>query len=136
IDTTAGGVAPEGTWSCGFVPGADAGGVDSGACYQPDGTCEELSTQGRLPAGRLCRDRGGILDPGASCQPAPPDTLDFEKLSGHSVSPLVINYPDGSFEPVPATDPRARRFRARASVDAAIAWISQRPADRPWMATV
>ena len=35
---------PPGTWSCGFVPGAAAGGADSGACYMADGTCSELAS--------------------------------------------------------------------------------------------
>lgn len=136
IDTTAGGVAPPGTWACGFVPGASAGGADSGACYMADGDCRELSSSGPISPGRTCRDRGGIFDPNKSCQMPPPDSLDFTTLSGHYVSPLVINHTDGSVEQVPPTDPRARRFRAAHAVDAAIDWIRDRPGDRPWMATV
>jgi hypothetical protein len=136
IDTTAGGVAPPGTWSCGFVPGASDGGADSGACYMGDGTCSEVSNLGPIPPGRTCRDRGGIFDPGQSCQVPPPDYLDFATLSGHYVSPLVINNEDGSVEQVPSTDPRARHFRGMVVVDAAIDWIKGRPAGRPWMATV
>ena len=52
------------------------------------------------------------------------------------MSPLVYNFPDGSFEQVPPTDPRARRFRAAVNVDDAIQWINDRPAGQPWMATV
>lgn len=136
IDTTAGGVAPKGTWSCGFVGGAAAGGADTGACYMADGSCEVLAAKGTVPPGRICRDRGGILDPGAVCQSPPPDTLDFDTLSGHWVSPYVINHEDGTVEEVAPTDRRARRFRATQAVDDAIAWIRSRPADRPWMATV
>jgi hypothetical protein len=136
IDLTAGGVAPEGTsYGCGFVPSERLGGADTGACYMADGSCRELASVGLVPPGRICRDRGGILDPGVTCQSPPPD-LDFETLSGHYVSPLVYNYPDGSAEEVPPTDPRARTFRAEFAVDAAIEWINDRPADRPWMATV
>ncbi len=136
IDTTAGGVAAPGTWSCGFVGGAAAGGADTGACYMPNGSCEVLTARGTVPPGRICRDRGGILDPNAACQSPPPDTLDFDTLSGHWVSPYVINYADGRAEEVPPTDPRARTFRATQAVDDAIAWIRERPANRPWMATV
>lgn len=136
IDRTAGGVAPPGTWSCGFVPGAAAGGADAGACYQADGTCEQLRSSGPTPPGRTCRDRGGIFDPTKGCETPAPDYLDFETLSGHWVSPVVINHEDGTIERVPPTDPRARRFRATYAVDAAIDWINERPADRPWMATV
>ena len=136
IDTTAGGVAPVGTYSCGFVPGAAAGGADAGACYMPDGTCQALTSQGLVPPGRTCRDQGGILDPGATCQSPAPASLNFQTLSGHYVSPFVYNFPDGSFEQVPPTDPRARRFRAAINVDDAIQWINDRPAGQPWMATV
>jgi len=152
IDETAGGVAPPGTWSCGFVPGAAAGGADAGACYQPDGTCERLASTGTIPPGlsgpipsglsgpippgRTCRDRGGIFDPNASCATPAPDYVDFTKLSGHWISPLVINHEDGSIERVPPTDLRARTYRATYAVDAAIDWITTRRADRPWMATV
>jgi hypothetical protein len=137
IDKTAGGVAAPGkTYSCGFVPSARAGGADSGACYLPDGSCRELASNGVVPPGRICRDQGGILDPDHSCQVPAPDYLNFDTLSGHYVSPLVYNFPDGSVEQVPLTDPRARHFRARVAVNEAIAWINQRPADQPWMATL
>lgn len=138
IDQTAGGVSAEtGTsYSCGFVPGASFGGANSGACYMPDGSCSLLTSDNGVPPGRICRDQGGILDPDRSCQAPSPDYLNFDTLSGHYVSPLVYNFPDGSVEQVPPTDLRARRFRATVAVDEAIAWISQRPAGRPWMATV
>ena len=136
IDTTAGGVAPLGTWPCGFVPGSADGGADSGACYMADGTCSDVSSLGPIPPGRACRDGGGIFDPGKNCQTPPPTYLDFATLSAHYVSPLVINNDDGSVEQVPSTDPRSRRFRGAFVVDAAIDWINARPAGRPWMATV
>jgi hypothetical protein len=136
IDTSAGGVAPSGTWSCGFVPGSAEGGADSGACYMADGTCSERSGAGPSPPGRTCRDQGGIFDPGKNCQVPRPGYLDFQTLSGHYVSPLVINHEDGSVERVPPTAPAARRFRATVAVDAAIDWIKRRPTGRPWMATV
>ena len=59
-----------------------------------------------MPPGRLCLERGGILVPNASCADAPPAGLDFTTLSGHYVSPLVYNFPDGSVQQVPPTDPR------------------------------
>jgi hypothetical protein len=136
IDTSAGGVAPPGTWSCGFVPGAAEGGADSGACYMADGTCSNRSRIGPIPPGRTCRDQGGIFDPGKTCQAPRPPYLDFQTLSAHYVSPLVINHEDGSAEAVPPTDPAARRFRASFTVDAAIDWIKRRPAGQPWMASV
>ncbi|MFN2428069.1 MAG: sulfatase-like hydrolase/transferase [Candidatus Binatia bacterium] len=137
IDTTAGGVATDGKqYSCGFVPSAAAGGADSGACYTADGSCHELTGNGSVPPGRICRDTGGVLDPDKSCGPAVPAYIDFTRQSGHYVSPLVINQPNGSVEEVPPTDLRSRRFRAGFVVDAAADWINSRPAGEPWMATV
>ena len=136
IDSSAGGVAPHGTWGCGFVPGADQGGADSGACYQPDGSCEAMASSGAVPPGRTCRDEGGVFDPNQACADPVPAYIDFEILSGHYVNPLVYNYPDGTVEVVPLTDSRARQFRAAGAVDDAIDWIVDRPDDKPWMATV
>lgn len=140
IDTTAGGVSPAGTYACGYVPGSGLhGGADIGACYAGDGTCKVV--KGALgdanPPGRQCRDEGGIFDPGkTSCQSPPPSYVDFNVMSAHFVSPLVINHPDGSVEQVPLTDRRARTYRGSLVVDEAVAWINARPKNKPWMATV
>jgi len=140
IDITAGGVAAEGqSFSCGFVPAlsdSQPDGANEGACYMPDGSCTELSLRGSIPPGRICRDQGGILVPKAPCLDEVPDNVDFTALSGHYVSPLVYNFPDGRVDRVELTDPNARRFRATFAVDLAIDWIRDRPANRPWMATV
>ena len=137
IDTTAGGVAPVGTYACGYVPGLP-GGADFGACYAGDGTCKMVT--GALgdanPPGRQCRDEGGIFDPKQTCQSPTPSYVDFNLMSAHFVSPLVINYPDGSVEQVPLTDRRARTYRGSLVVDEAVAWIKARPKNKPWMATV
>jgi hypothetical protein len=63
IDHTAGGVAPAGTWSCGFVRDANHGGADTGACYASDNTCGVITKSGAEAPGRICRDSGGIFDP-------------------------------------------------------------------------
>ena len=136
IDTTAGGVGPSGTYSCGYVPGAAAGGADQGACYSPDGTCRVMEGIGPNPPGRACRDGGGIFDPGQSCKTPRPSNIDFTVLSAHYVSPVVINHEDGAVEQVPPTDIRARTYRGIAPVTAAIDWIKRRPSDVPWMASV
>jgi len=136
IDTTAGGVAPLGTWSCGFVPEAAQGGADFGACYMSDGSCSNRAKTGSVAPGRVCRDEGGIFDPASSCRDPRPSYIDFSILSGHYVSPLVINHENGRIEKVPAADPRARRFRAEAVVDDTIDWIRARDPEQPWMATV
>lgn len=136
VDTTAGGVAAENTYSCGFVPTAAAGGANAGACYQADNTCSEIRRTGLLqdPAGLQCLASGGIFVPHETCG-TPPARLDFTRENGYYVSPLVI-IEDGHVEEVPLSDPRARRYRTRTETDAAIEWINSRAGDRPWMATV
>ena len=135
IDTTAGGVAPDKTYSCGFVPGADDGGADAGACYMSDDTCTPMASSGPVPPGRACRDQGGIFDPDKSCEATPPSYVNFNQFNGHFVSPVVINYPDGSVEELSTRDPRARQFRGEFVVDEAVRWINSRPKNRPWIAT-
>lgn len=138
IDTTAGGVAPVGTYACGFVPGAAAGGANAGACHLPDGSCTHLvgpSAQGDA-AGKQCLDRGGILEPQAVCGSARPSTLNFSKANGYYVGPLVINSVAKGVEVVPLSDPRSRGYRSTLETDAAIRWIKQRRPDKPWMATL
>ncbi len=136
VDTSAGGAAPDGTHSCGFVPSTPAGGADAGACYQPDLSCKQLRRDGLLqdPVGLQCLESGGIFVPHQTCG-TPPSTLDFTRLNGYYVSPLVI-IEDGHVEEVPLTDSRARGYRTTIETDAAIEWIKTRPQNRPWMATV
>jgi hypothetical protein len=136
IDTTAGGVAPAGTWSCGFVRDANHGGADSGACYAGNGGCTVMTKSGAEAPGRICRDSGGIFDPNKACQTPIPGYIDFNTLSGHYVSPLVINNEDGSVIQVSPTDIRARTFRGIEPVDAAINWIKQQPPHQPWMVSL
>lgn len=137
IDTTAGGVAPAGTYPNGYVPNSSVtGGADTGACYEYPNTCNTISTPAgsKNPAGRQCRDKGGIFDPNQSCVVSPiPDYIDFETLSSHYVSPLVIN--DGAnVQKVQPTEKDARTFRNVQQTDAAIAWINSQT--KPWFATV
>jgi hypothetical protein len=132
IDTTAGGVALAGTWSCGFVRDANHGGADTGACYASDNTCSVITKSGAEAPGRICRDSGGIFDPNQACANSLPGYIKFATLSGHSVSPLVINNEDGSVVQVPPTNIRSRTYRGTEPVDAAINWIHQQPANQPW----
>lgn len=142
IDKTAGGVAPDGvSYPCGFVPSSKKpGGADAGACYQPDGSCSQLTTSPNgAPPGQTCRDQGGILVRNDACQSPMPSTLRFDLYNSHFVGPVVYNTAGSTpqnTQPLPTTDPRARTFRADFAVDEAIAWIEQRPAGKPWMATV
>jgi arylsulfatase A-like enzyme len=145
IDTTAGGVAPEGTYSCGFVPDTahdPVHGADQGACYIPDAVgnigCLELSgniASGDSP-GLQCLTAGGILIPGQLCESPAPAYLAWDRENAHYVSPLVINT-DELLDEVDLIDPRGRGYRSTIEVDAAIDWIQQRSdSDQPWMATV
>lgn len=137
IDTTAGGVAPARTHTCGFVPPAgQPGGADTGACYRPDGTCSVMSRArpAEDAAGLQCLASGGILVPNQACG-TPPAGLDFRRENAYYVSPLVV-IEGRRVEQVPLDDPRGRGYRTRIEADAAIAWIKARPSNRPWMATV
>lgn len=136
IDTTAGGVSPLGTWSCGFVRDAQHGGADSGACYSGNNSCQELTKSGAEAPGRICRDSGGIFDPNQACQSPTPSYIDFSTLSGYYVSPLVINNQDGSIQQIPPTDLRSRTYRGDELIAAAIAWLKQQPANQPWMVSL
>jgi arylsulfatase A-like enzyme len=129
IDTTAGGVAPAGTYPCGFVNDAS-----SGACYFADGTCN-ANVGGSTP-GRTCMEQGGILVRNQGCQSPAPSTLNFTQLNGYYVSPPFINTASGKIVPVPATDPSARGYRTTLETDEARDWINGRKGTRPWMATV
>jgi len=140
IDTTAGGVAPKGAYTCGFVPSHAQGGADSGACHLPtrDGTtCSMIVGPDAFgdPPGLQCLTRGGILVPDASCDTPPPAELAFDRENAHFVSPLVINR-GRRLEEVALTSPRARGYRATIETDAAIDWIRSQDRDQPWMATV
>jgi arylsulfatase A-like enzyme len=144
IDTTAGGVAAAGAYSCGFVNDASYG-----ACYTSDGACTQLGSQADPPGptpGLACVNTGGILVPGTSCQSPVPDQVDFDLFNGYYVSPLVINHEDGTVELVAGfddqgkvknpTDPRARRYLTTDQTNAALAWAKQQPKDTPWMLTM
>jgi len=142
IDTTAGGVAPDGTYSCGFVPSLatdSVSGADSGACYLPQaggGTQCEVLVSGVDPAGLQCLTRGGILVPNAACAATPPANLVWNRENAHYVSPMVLNH-DGKVEERDLADPAGRGYRATIEVDSAIRWIRARAdSQRPWMATV
>ncbi|MBF0282234.1 MAG: sulfatase-like hydrolase/transferase [Zetaproteobacteria bacterium] len=135
IDTTAGGVDPVGTDTCGFI--ADPL-LLNGSCYYPDGTCAVIAQSNGVPVGKSCLDSGGILVPAATntcnvaMQPVP---AAFDMLNAHFVSPVLINQGIATEVP-PLSDMRSRQYRTTAEVDAAINWINSRPAGTPWMTTV
>ena len=146
IDTTAGGVAAPGTYSCGFVPdSASTNGADIGACYLPPlsrgqaSSCAVIS--GNSPAGDSpglqCLSRGGILVPDATvCESTPPQRLKFDQPNAHYASALVVNRGD-TVDEVDLGTARGRGYRSTIEANAAIKWIRARSATpQPWMATV
>lgn len=139
IDSTAGGVAPTGTHHCGFVPSTrdDATrGADTGACYLSGGGCSTLSTADADTPGRTCLERGGIFDPGQSCQATRPSYLNFDTQNGYYTGEWVISQPDGSTQILRASDPTTRGYRTALETDRAIRWATQQPAGKPWMLSV
>ena len=58
-------------FSCGYVPlpSDHPDGASSGACYEATGACRQLSSDGTSVPGKMCLERGGILDPGQQCVP-------------------------------------------------------------------
>lgn len=142
IDTTAGGVAAPGTYSCGYIPDeTQPAGAYSGACYVPTAggsQCSEIVGASALgdSAGLQCVSRGGVLVPNDSCQLETPAQVNFQRVNAHYVSPLVVN---GAGKVIEASlaDMRGRGYRSTIEVDAAINWINARNAQpEPWMATL
>lgn len=145
IDSTAGGVGADGTYSCGYVPSVDRAvngeGANSGACYTPNAagrvSCREISgeTLGDSP-GLVCLNGGGVLVPNAQCQQTPPANLTFDVQNAYYVSPLVINR-GPLVKAASLADPRARTYRSSIEASAAIQWINaQKKTGKPWMATL
>src|SRR5215469_10597768 len=134
IDTTAGGVADSGTYTCGFVPNKIDGGADTGSCRFADNTCQDLSVTAAHPTpGFYCLEQGGVFEPETSCQQTPTKPPNFEQRNGYYVWPRVTNSPDG----VVAKFPYTRGFVAEATTNSAVSWInSEKNANKNWMATV
>lgn len=136
--STFGSDASDGPYKCGFVPRASfTGGADEGACYQATGSCENLTvgSDGTAP-GRTCMERGGILDPGQSCQSAIPGHLDFGTQNGYYTGMFVVSDAKGNARKIATNDPDARGYRSTMETDRAIAWVKQQSGEQPWMMTL
>jgi arylsulfatase A-like enzyme len=141
IDTTAGGVAPEDSYPCGFVPTADADeglGADYGVCYLPDGDHRVMDDLETYPTpGRTCVELGGIFDPEAGeYQEERWAELKFDNQNGYYTGEWKFNYPDGSNKTLTAADPGARGYRTVLETNRAIEWIQQTREEQPgtpWM---
>jgi len=141
IDTTAGGVAAKGTYSCGFVPStaSDAThGADTGACYTASGSCTVISTPAIAEPGRTCMEQGGIFEPGAtSCASSPPATLDFELENAYYVGKLEkMSKPAIAGAPVQIEEFTTREYRTSVESNEAIRWLNARSADEPYFLAV
>jgi hypothetical protein len=91
VDTTAGGVAAEGSQVCGYYQTTAAG-----ACYTTPGDavrCEPINAGnadvGTDPA-RTCLQRGGIFVPNRACGVRAPAFSDFSRQNGYYVWPRTI----------------------------------------------
>lgn len=145
IDTTAGGVAPTGTYGCGFIPNKTddpVNGADMGACYLPNGSCTDMSTASSRTPGRACLESGGILNPGESCQASPPANLQFTNQNGYYTANWVENLQTGKTNFIPPGDSKVnaanyRGYRSILEADRAIALINQlKNQSQPWMVSV
>ncbi|TSH89143.1 sulfatase-like hydrolase/transferase [Verticiella sediminum] len=138
--TTKGPDVDSGPYKCGFIPSTRidaANGADAGACYFADGNCAQISIGGDVTTpGRSCMERGGILDPGQSCQATPPSYVDFTAQNGYYSGRWVRSTANGDGHVIPASDPSSRGYRSILETDRALAWAAQQPADQPWMLTV
>ena len=114
-----------------------AAGPTAAPVTPPDGTLPaRCSWRRACRQDERCRDSGGIFDPNQPCQSPRPANIDFQTLSAHYVSPLVINDAQGVAQQVPPTDPRSRTLpRLRSPVDAADRLDQAQPKNEPWMAT-
>ena len=136
IDGTAGGVSPPGTWSCGFVRDSTmAAQIRAPATRQQHLRSDRLNPGRRRRVASAATPVASLIQTSRACNPTP-GYINFATLSGHYVSPLVINNEDGSIEQVPSTDLRARTYRGTEPVDAAIDWINQQPKSQPWMVSL
>jgi hypothetical protein len=137
IDTTAGGVAPLGTWgradSCkmrhtGAQTQARATRAMAVVRWSPNPKRKRRGESAAIRVASLIRTtRAPVRCPGTSTS-APLIRALRVPASGRS----------GGRDPllVPTTDIRARTFRGIEPVDAAIAWVQQQPANQPWMVTL
>ena len=143
IDTTAGGVAPEGTYPCGMVPieAVDPEhGADEGVCYLADGGHLAMAVPEFPTPGRTCAERGGIFDPsGAPYSEERRAELNFDVQNGYYTGEWVVNHEDGTDEVILASDPRTRGYRSTIETDRAIEWlehVDEHHPDKPWMLSV
>jgi hypothetical protein len=142
IDTTAGGVAASGTYTCGFVPNTDAPnsaiGADVGACYTVDRGCSVIARTAAHPTpGKVCVENAGIFVPNQACQSTPPANLNFNQANGYYVWNHVIVNNRGKVTAIPLNDPRSRGYVSVSTTQAAIDWInSEQSSGKRWMATV
>ena len=138
--TTKGADVDSGPYKCGFIPTTridPANGADAGACYLANGSCSQLSIGGEITTpGRSCMERGGILDPGQSCQATPPAYIDFTAQNGYYTGRWVKSTANGGGQVTPASDPSSRGYRSILETERALEWAGQQPAGQPWMLTV
>ena len=116
IDTQAGmtDVDP-GTFPCGF----DQSG-NTGACYQPDGTCAMTSD------GKTCLEDTGLFLVGMNCQKPTPPILDFSRTNSYYVwarSTVIGAIPPPTAPNQCDNEPKIyRQYMTSAQTDSSVAW--------------
>jgi len=141
IDSTAGGIASKGTYSCGFVPSLASDpthGADTGACYLANVNCTVISVSGgTAEPGRTCMEQGGVFDPGAECTAPPPSFIDFEMENAYYVGDLEkMSKPDQVGAPIEIEEFTAREYRTTVESNEAIRWINAQNSDQPYFLAV
>jgi len=127
IDTTLGGQAPDGTFSCGGVGGI---GITCAACF-PDGSClDGLHPLNAMAIGgtpMLAAD--GTL--ATSCEDAKCASIDFTQTNGYYVWSRVITSPAGADAVATPQREYLTNFISRRSAE----WIeATHAAGKPWLA--
>lgn len=125
LDTGAGSASAEGTYDCGFVRASEQPeGLGSGACYFLKSPCQDGV------AGKLCLERGGLLEPGATCQAETPADLDFSRTNAYYVWPETVN--EGA---LPAPDRCSTSGIGCAPIQCSVAPTSEPVNSREYMTT-
>jgi len=121
-------------FTCGFVPLASdhPEGADTGACYQPSGSCEVLAIADGSVPGKVCLESGGLFDPGQQCAAQTPTYLDFTRQNAYYTAELVIS-DESSSQRVGVDDPATRLYRTQLESNLAIDWMQSQADDQPWM---
>lgn len=132
IDTTAGGYAPSGTYSCGFVPSSVS---KQGACRHSDNQCDQIDYDANGTPGFDCMASGGIFEPNGVCSSQPSFTPNFDVQNAYYSGKLIVNDGD-KVEAPPVSNPIARQYRSIIETNYARDFIKAQPKGQKWMVSL